>query len=123
MSPSDFLAEMQAAHEQGERVISSLWPGDSFYFRGDFHLIKSMQLGDDQRSIIVRTGTPVGEPYLIPTHRLVGPPDNRERIPYEGEQRLHQPHLTFLFDGHLLFPAILSDEHFAQENPEVPEVW
>lgn len=29
----------------------------------------------------------------------------------------------FLFDGYLIFPAMMSDEHAAQERAGEPEVW
>jgi hypothetical protein len=107
------LEEWVEADAQGMRAIRSLWPGDSFYYRGSFHEIYSMQQDLDPQFIWLRC-EPEGEPYLVPTHRLV----DGERLPYEGEQRLHQPRKLFRFWGYNVLPAILSDEHFRQENPD-----
>jgi len=46
-------ADLEAADEQGERVIASLWPGDAFTFRGEMHTITSRQLHSDRESIFV----------------------------------------------------------------------
>lgn len=79
------VADLEAADEQGERVIASLWPGDAFTFRGDMHTIKSMQRHSDRESIFVSC--------------------------VDGK--------VFLFNGLLMFPSFLTDEHFdAEQNKE-----
>lgn len=96
--PLSLLDELIAADAQGERAVRSLWPGDSFYYKGEYHLIHSMQLDLDKQFIFLRCD-PEGEPYLV-------------------AGKLHQPRKLFRFHGWLLFPSILSDEHFKEENPE-----
>jgi hypothetical protein len=57
------VADLEAADEQGERVIASLWPGDAFIFRGQMHTIKTLQLHTDQESIFVTCVD--GKVYLL----------------------------------------------------------
>lgn len=116
--PASLLDELIAADAQGERIVASLWPGDQFYHKGEFRTIHSMQL-DYERMIIVTTTEEVGEPYPVPTHRLV----DGERIPWEGEQKLHQPRRTFALGAEIMVPAILLEEHFREEHPDEEQVW
>lgn len=99
MTNTSLLNELVAADAQGERAIISLRPGDQFLYRGAFHTIARMQLTVDQQSVIVTTTEPVGEPYLV-----------------AGE--MFQPLVQFIFHCYLIFPAMLTDEHFSEENPD-----
>jgi hypothetical protein len=75
------LAELDAA---GYRVVRSLWPGDQFLYRGEYHTVKKVQpvLGSDGLVYVRTEGT--------------GP--------------------DFQFDQWLLFPSIITDEHFQAEG-------
>lgn len=103
---AELVAELIEADAQGERVISSLWAGDQFYYRGEYHTVASLQWETPNHRLIVRTETPQGKPYFL-----------------ASIEREHQPVLTFSFDPLLMFPAILSDQHFLAENPDDNEVW
>jgi len=81
------LEDFVTADAQGERALFTLWPGDSFLFRGEFHEILSMQIVPPQ-SISVKTDT--------------------------GHH--------FLLHGLLVFPTMLSDEHFQKESGD-QKVW
>lgn len=100
---NQLLDRLTDADAQGERAVASLWPGDQFYFRKQFWTIHQMQWHPDKERLYVRTTTPEGEAYPL--------------INQQGEQwGVHQPLVTFLLYGMLLFPAMLTDEHFEAEQ-------
>jgi hypothetical protein len=94
---NDSLLELADAEAQGERTVASLWPGDQFYFRGHFWTANTLQWHTDRQSIFVRAS------------RLD-----------DDEGTVNK---TFLFGGLLVFPALLTDEHFRAENPHLQEGW
>lgn len=87
LSPNSLLDELAAADAQGERALYSLWPGDAFLYRKDFHTITSMQLVEPRR-LSLKTDT--------------------------GHH--------FLFDGYLVMPALLSEEHLEAERAD-HQIW
>lgn len=103
----ELLDELIAADAQGERVVLSLWPGDQFLFKSEYHMIRSMQLQNAGRMV------------FIVTEEVTG---SQEMTTLTGETVEVQRYKTFLLYGMLLFPALLSDEHFKDENPDL-EVW
>lgn len=107
---TNLLEELQAADEQGERAISSLWPGDRFYYKKRFWEVLRLQWHNDRQRLYVTTTQPEGDPYPLPM--LHG----------EGVQ-MFQPLKTFLLYGLSLFPSMLTDEHFSEEHPETQPGW
>jgi hypothetical protein len=103
------LDELVAADAQGERAVMSLWPGDQFYFKGRFWEIAQMQWHQDRARIFITTSEPEAESYM-----LVG---------LDGREIVHQPRKSFLLHGLVTVPAILSEEHFVSEHPEMQEAW
>jgi hypothetical protein len=86
------LNDLYAAEAQGERALHTLRPGDGFIFRGH-HMIARMQWNEGRRDIFVTTTPEDGYP--------------------KGR--------TFLLNGLLMFPAFLSDEHFAAEQAKLKD--
>lgn len=103
MTTTSLLEELAAADAQGERAVSTLWPGDEFYWKKRFWKIERMQWHDDRKRVYVITTEPEGEPY--------------ELVNLKGETISYQPLITFLLHGLVLFPAMLSDEHAREEQP------
>lgn len=105
---SSLLDELIAADAQGERALMTLWPGDEFYYQGTWHHIDVLQWHSDRRQLFVVTDEAVGDPYPLTT--------------MDKEEVLWQPRRTFLFNGSLIFPAMLSDEHADAERSDL-ETW
>ena len=101
MSDSNLLERLYEADRQGQRAISTLWPGDQFIYRGETHTVSRLQW-HNRTQIFIFTTISHGGGVLVSTL------DGTEEIRDEGR--------TFLFDAMLLFPSFISDEHAEAEQ-------
>lgn len=94
-NPNALLEELLAADAQGERAISTLKPGDQFLYRSTWWLVDQMQF---QHRGYVRVDCSAAD---------------------VDEATMSE---TFLFGSFISFPALITDDHFAAENP-TEETW
>jgi len=108
------MEELREYDEAGYRTVGSLWPGDSFTFRKQTHVVKKIQKAPPRHEPLGDGRVRVVERVIVVTQTPSGPA--REMSGLNGKPKIYQPTVTFDFHPMLLFPSAITDEHFQAEG-------